>query len=757
MNSLFLILQTILKVKSLFIVLSIWIILSALPASSIAQSGNDETESTSPDLSNARVLVLHSYHHGFTWTDNISRGIQSVFAEQANEIELIFEFMDTRRIYTDDYFEQLEELYRLKYAGQKFDVIIASDDQAFNFILEPGQEIFPNAPIVFTSVSGFDPSRLHNGWQVTGLLDAIDIETTLDVALQLHPNTKEVAVITDMTRTGQALKSKAKEAFQNYTGRVQFRFLEHETVDELLPQLATLADDTIVFLFIFSRDESGRVFSHEQRLKVIADHTPVPIYSVWEFYLGHGIVGGMLTSGEQEGRQAAEMALRILQGENATDIPLERSPSRYGFDYKQLARFGIDETSLPGSSLVLNRPFSMYEEYRLLIWGVIGVITLLLVIVAILIGNIVMRKRVEVELAEERNLLRILIDNIPDFIYVKDPNSHFITGNIALARLMGSHTPADLVSKTDFDFYPKEYAAEYYADEQQILSSKKGIIDKVESVVDASNNSRWQLTTKLPLQNNQGKVIGLVGIGRDITAQKLAEEERENLITELEAKNAELERFTYTVSHDLKSPLVTISGFLGLLEKDIARENSGQIRGDIERIRDATKTMQLLLDNLLELSRIGRLTNSPELINLTELAGEAIGLVAGQVAAQGVQVDVAPDLPAVWGNRSRLLEVFQNLIDNAVKFMGDQPEPRVEIGFRQIEAETVYFVRDNGIGIEPRYHDQVFGLFDRLDPSIEGTGIGLALAKRIVDVHGGRIWVESEGLGSGSTFCFILP
>ncbi len=137
-------------------------------------------------------------------------------------------------------------------------------------------------------------------------------------------------------------------------------------------------------------------------------------------------------------------------------------------------------------------------------------------------------------------------------------------------------------------------------------------------------------------------------------------------------------------------------------------------------------------------------------------------MVAGQIAERGAEVEIEPDLPVVYGDRSRLLEVFQNLVDNAVKFMGDQPAPRIEIGSRTAPGvgaggEAVLYVRDNGRGIDPRYHAKIFGLFERLDIGTEGTGIGLALVQRIVELHGGRIWVESEGTGRGSTFYFTLP
>ena len=236
---------------------------------------------------------------------------------------------------------------------------------------------------------------------------------------------------------------------------------------------------------------------------------------------------------------------------------------------------------------------------------------------------------------------------------------------------------------------------------------------------------------------------------QEIAEHRLAQEE-------LEAKNAELERFTYTVSHDLKSPLVTIKGFLGLLEKDAVAGDFDRMRVDIQRIKSAAETMNRLLDELLELSRVGRQINPFEDVALGELARLAVELLAGEIEACGVEIEITPDLPEVVGDRIRLLEVLQNLLANAVKFMGSQSEPWVEVGSRDDGDQQVFYVRDNGIGIDSKYQEQIFGLFERLDGQVDGTGVGLALVKRIVELHGGRIWVESPGEGYGSTFCFTL-
>ena len=243
-----------------------------------------------------------------------------------------------------------------------------------------------------------------------------------------------------------------------------------------------------------------------------------------------------------------------------------------------------------------------------------------------------------------------------------------------------------------------------------------------------------------------------------ILKRRQAEDERERLIPELEARNTELERFTYTVSHDLKSPLVTITGFLGLLERDMLTDSNPQrVRRDLDQIRSAAGKMQQLLDELLDLSRAGHLVNPPTAVDLGEVVQEVLVLLDGQIKERGVTITVTGDLPVLYGDRIRLAQVTQNLVHNAITFMGDQEDPVVEIGSRQNDEEWIVWIRDNGIGIEPEYHETIFGLFNQLDPGGGGTGIGLALVKRIIEVYGGRVWVESAGAQLGSAFFFSLP
>jgi PAS domain S-box-containing protein len=236
----------------------------------------------------------------------------------------------------------------------------------------------------------------------------------------------------------------------------------------------------------------------------------------------------------------------------------------------------------------------------------------------------------------------------------------------------------------------------------------------------------------------------------DITERKRAEEI-------LRKKNADIEQFLYTVSHDLRSPLVTVKTFMGYLEKDITDGNQEHLTQDIQFIHGAADKMKLMLDELLELSRIGRVESPMVRVSLRDVLAETVAILAGIISERKVDIS-RPDTDLMLsGDHPRLCQIWQNLIENAIKYSRDGRIPRIELGVRQMGGETVFFVRDNGIGIDPQFHSKIFGIFEKLDPKSPGAGLGLSMVMRIVEKFGGRIWVESEGIDKGSCFFFTLP
>lgn len=394
---------------------------------------------------------------------------------------------------------------------------------------------------------------------------------------------------------------------------------------------------------------------------------------------------------------------------------------------------------------------------------------------------------------DNRNALIQQFELIPDvghYIWDLDNEGYTYTSS-GFAKILGISSKKIMRKSTSLT----RYLTHVHEDDREQLAAvlrqrktDKGKVDAEYRVQRPDGEIRWVREQSIARWDSAIKANQSIGVLQDITEQKFSEQyllesralleseveerarqladtvnrlkreinEREAISSELETKNAELERFAYTVSHDLKTPLVTIKGFLGLLGKDIEENARDRIEVDFEKINNAADTMGALLNDLLELSRVGRVMGDPVTCNLSVIAQKAMDLVKVNLDALGIEI-LIEDMPNVHGDELRLIEVYLNLVENAIKFMGDQISPRIHIGCYEKDGMICSFVRDNGVGIDAKYHDQVFDLFERLSTDVGGTGVGLTLVKRIIEVHGGQIWVDSDGVGHGCNMAFTLP
>jgi PAS domain S-box-containing protein len=370
----------------------------------------------------------------------------------------------------------------------------------------------------------------------------------------------------------------------------------------------------------------------------------------------------------------------------------------------------------------------------------------------VFLQDVTEQKRAEILLREEQQFSALMLDRLPGIFYLYTyPEHTLVRWNRQHETLLG-YTAEEMKGRSALDWYLPEA-------KDAVRKAIETVMETGESSVESSLLAKDGHAVPFFLTGVRFEAQGrlyYMGIGTDITDRKRAEGQREDLIRELEQKNTELDRFTHTVSHDLKSPLITIRGFLGLLEEDM-KKDPVQAQADIARISSAAGKMEGLITTLLTLSRSGWTVDAPVRIPFTELAREAAGLLATSLKEHRVTLVVPDDLPELSGDRQRLLQVMTNLLDNATKFMGEQKEPRIEIGVRDDAGIPVFFVQDNGMGIKKEHLSKVFGLFERFNPDVPGTGIGLATVKRIIVAHGGRCWAESEGEGKGTTVCFTLP
>ena len=351
------------------------------------------------DAGRKQVLVLNSYHHGMSWADGVNSGISSILGKN-DKIDLHFEFMDTKRNAGPEYIQKLTQLYRYKFRGKKFDLVIVSDDDAYNLARKNHSEMFPHVPIVFCGVNFFQPEDLKNDSLITGVVEAVDIRKNLEIALKLHPATQKIIVINDLTSTGRANRKLLDSVLKDFSS-VDFEFFDDINMSELEERVSRLPSDNLILLLSFNRDKSNNVFSYEESIRRIAAKARVPIYGVWDFYLGSGIVGGMLTNGFSQGEMAAKLGLRVLGGEKPDKIPVVlASPNRYMFDYRYLKQFGIEANKLPGQSEVINRPNIFLEKYG-------RTAAILLSVVAAIAGYILYRRK------KSRDLLTLMAATDP--------------------------------------------------------------------------------------------------------------------------------------------------------------------------------------------------------------------------------------------------------------------------------------------------------------------------------------------------------
>ncbi len=371
------------------------------------------------------------------------------------------------------------------------------------------------------------------------------------------------------------------------------------------------------------------------------------------------------------------------------------------------------------------------------------------------------RKAAEESLRQERYLLRTLIDNLPDYIYIKDTEFRHIINNKANVELIGAKSEEETIGKTVLDYFEAELAAEFMEADRNVLVSGEPVINIEERIVGHNNKVRWLLTSKIPLIE-KGEIIGLIGISRDITELKKAELELRDVnnflshqAVKLEASNAELERFAYVASHDLQEPLRTVRGFLQLLKKRADNQLDPESQEYIDVAVEGAERMKNLISDLLEYARLDSMQERRETVDMNEVVARKIEMIRHSVTSTEAEFNIEA-LPIISGVKSQLESLIQNLISNAIKYSGNAA-PRITITGRDEPGHWKFSVSDTGIGVDPRFHEKIFVIFQRAhtEGTAKGTGIGLAICKKIVESHGGKIWIDSVP-DAGSTFHFTI-
>lgn len=712
----------------------------------------------------AAAVLIHSYHQGFAWADCITRGVEGAFRQYDGAIDLRIEYLDARRIRAPSYFEELKHVWRIKYAGVPVKVVICVDDYALDFFLKQGADIFGEAPAVFCSVSGYEPT-MRIGRQLTGLVECIDIAATLEVALKLHPRTRQVAVIADMSRTGRALKAEAEESLARYTGELQVTYLEDLTFEELRQKVAALPEDAMVLLLSFTRDRSGRDLAHEANLEGLRARCNVPIYAVWDFALGHGVVGGKLTSGEAEGRMAGELALRVLGGERASSIRLGKSPTLYRFDWTEMQRFGLSEDQLPPGSVIINREFSFYEAFRSLIWTVMGVIVLLALLVVVMLVNMSMRRRTEQALRDSEENLEITLNSIGDGVIAVDAHGVTTRMNPVAETLTGWSRRCAIgrpLSET-FRLLDGESRTPIESPADRVLATGEVLMFSDSTVLISRDGKERQIADSgAPIRDRYGAIVGVVIVFRDVSEDYALKAQLQQA-----RKMEAIGELAGGVAHDFNNLLTGILGNAELLAADM--EEGSDAHEQARSIVKAADRATDLTHQLLAFSRKGRMRTTD--VDMNDVVREAIALLSRTIDPRiTLAEDLRADAAVVRADASQLQNAILNLGINARDAMPDGGTltfasriVHLEPEYCRLHAEPLepgpyveLSVSDTGHGMSREVQERIFEPFFTTKEQGKGTGLGLAGVYGCVRSHHGLIHVHSEE-GLGSTFRVLLP
>jgi signal transduction histidine kinase len=313
------------------------------------------------------ILIIHSYHQGLEWTDSISSGVMDVFKDRT-DINLFFEYLDIKRNYTDDYFDLLYDLYKAKERKDSLSAIIVSDNGAYDFMRMHGDELYPGVPVLFCGVNNLDTNELDVNCRYRGIMERPDYLGSIQAVTTIFPEKKKVFIINDNTITGKAMKTELISELENFNGDLEFIFVSNFTIESLLDQVKSLDEEYAIYLLVINRDMYGNFISYRKGITMINKQSKVPIFGSWDFYQGKGLFGGKIIRGKAQGNAAAQLALKIVDGEALENLPLHQIlDAEYVFDYNEMLRFGVDHSRLPEGSVVANRPESRHVLVQILV------------------------------------------------------------------------------------------------------------------------------------------------------------------------------------------------------------------------------------------------------------------------------------------------------------------------------------------------------------------------------------------------------
>ncbi len=753
------------------------------------------------------VLILHSYDPGMRYTRLQERGIRNVLAQfDSGAVIYRVEYLDlSSRTRNTEYLESLAEFYRLKFSSKHFDLIITTDTPAFDFLYEQGRNLFPNVPVVFSGVKESHPPIDRSPREVTGVMEKIDIDATIALGLKLHPNTKRIVAVNDQTGFGHWLRKLAEPAVEKLspTHAVVWIEITRENIDA---QISNLHPDDLL-LFFALHDPRGRSMNHpDAMLTKLCRESPAPVYTLYDAYMGSGIVGGKLASGEALGRMAGQLAVRVLKGESAPQIPImSQGANPYIFDHRALLRWNIPLDELPPDSIIKYREPTFLESYWEYVLGAVAAFVIQGLIIALLLVAKMNSRRVERLLRDERDLLQTVMNAAPSGILMVSPDAAITFASRRAEELFGlsheaitaRHFNAANWSFTDFQGAVVEAEKSPF---ERIIRSGEPVYD-AELAIKKPDGSWWlALCSGIPIRNRLGKIINIVFSLEDVTHRHQNEQALRDAKLELEsrvrARTAELleanralrkairERYRAELdsrhhqdelahvqrlasmgematglAHEINQPLAAIVSFTqGCIRRLEAKSiNVEDLRGAMTEVSNQAHRAGEIIRRLRAFVRKEKPSTS--FVHINDVVRNAATMIhsLAKSAVVDIVLDLGEDLKKVQADSIQLEQVILNVLRNgidAVQTTRDGPR-RITVTTRSADNNRIAIeVTDTGPGLAADAKSRVFEPF--FTTKSLGMGMGLVISRSIIESHGGHMHFV-EGNGAGATLRITLP
>lgn len=700
------------------------------------------------------VLLLHSYHKGYEWTDSISKAIEKSFQSNST-IELTTEYMDTKKIYNPSYLHALFEFYSHRYKERKFDVIMASDNNALDFLNTYHDRLFPDTPIVFCGINNFqkeifEKSNISN--RATGIVEEVDIEKNLNLILKLHPNISKLFIINDQTKTGQEMKNAFFQAYEKHKNHLKIEYIDSFKFAELEKKVQNLDKNSVILFMLLHKDDTGKTFTFKNGLKQIAKNSSVPIYGLWDFYLNRGLVGGFVTHSYSQGKYAANMVRKILQGKTITDIPLiEKSPNSYIFDFKKLTLFDIDIDDLPKQSIIENRPQTFYENHETELTMITITFIIFTIIIFLLIDSLEDKRKAKDELQLQLNFIEALLNTLKNPIFYKDTQGKYIGCNDAFATFIGKEKEA-IIGKTMYDLFQgqEEFCEAHKQTENKLFNNEK--VDDYVLDYHINESVKTIIISKDLYRGSENKVVGVVTILHDITELVKIQNEKKQHESFLiqQSKLAEIGEMINAIAHQWNEPLVEMSAIVQDLELQykIAHITDNDMK---LFVKDAMIQIQYMSKTLKNFRDFLKPSAQKSDFYIQDAFTEVLNIVERQLKYSYLDFSIhyAQEKLVVYGYKNEFMQVLITILNNAkdaiIKAKEDNSSHKglIAVSVSSHNDTVEILIVDNGCGIAIKDKDFLFNPY--YSTKEKGNGLGLYMSKiLIVDKMDGKIYFKES-------------